>query len=163
MAAKSLVAAALAAALVACGQAAQVPVATDDAASAVPPEIEAAVLAAAPDVTILSGEADDSDGEFEVSATRGGEEIEFDLIEANGRWAVAQIQRDVSWSDVPEAVRVTAATAPNAFEPVRVIESTHPGDNVVEYQLFSANDPQGHPSVFVRWADNEAALLPSPH
>jgi hypothetical protein len=134
------------------------------AAPVVPPEIAAVVNVASPGVTVTGGALDTDDNEYEVSGkTAGGEDIEFDLRQSNGVWTITQIQRDVAWATAPEAVRAVYAASPNPFEPVRVIESTDPVDGAIYYQLFSPTDEHGHPSVWVRWYEGEAAVMPPAH
>jgi hypothetical protein len=135
------------------------------AASAVPADIAAAVSAAAPGIKITSGERDDANNEYEVTGTMpNGDEVEFDMVQSNGSWAVLEIQRDVPWSSVPEPVRAAAAATPNAFEPARVIESKQAADGAVVYELFPAQ-PQsgggpGGPMMEVRWHEGKAEVLP---
>jgi hypothetical protein len=135
------------------------------AASAVPADIAAAVSAAAPGIKITSGERDDNNNEYEVTGTMpNGDEVEFDMVQSNGAWAVLEIQRDVPWSSVPEPVRAAAAAAPNAFEPARVIESKQAADGAVVYELFPAQTQggtgPGGPVMEVRWHEGKAALVP---
>jgi hypothetical protein len=127
------------------------------------PAVEAAVLAARPDFVITGAELDEEDGEMEVSGTLNGEDYELDLMQTDGAWRVTQIQRDVLWLKAPEAVRAAYAASPSPFEPVRVIESTDPADGAIYYQLFSETDQPGHPSVFVRLFEGEAAVMPPAH
>ena len=156
---------ALALAAAACSPAAETP--PQSAAPAVPAEIAAAASAAVPGITITSGESDGGN-EYEVTGRMpNGEDVELDLEESNGTWIVMEIQRDVPWSSVPEAVRSAATAAPNAFEPVRVIESKQPKDGSVIFELFPAQDqdgrPGGGPAMEVRWHDGKAAVIsPAP-
>ena len=138
------------------------------AAPAVPSEIAAVASAAAPGITITSGELDAANNEYEVTGTMpGGDEIELDLVQSNGAWTVLEIQRDVAWSSVPEPVRAAAAATRASFEPVRVIESKQPSDGSVVYELFSAENqngaPGGGPAMEVRWHEGKAAVItPAP-
>ena len=156
--------AALTLAAAACSQPASETAAPPAAASAVPAEVASAVSAAAPGVTITNGEPDAANEEYEVTGTMpNGDEIELDLVQSNGAWTVMEIQRDVPWSSVPEPVRAAAAAAPNAFEPVRVIESRQPADGSVIFELFAAvqsGSPGGGPAMEVRWHDGKAAVIP---
>jgi len=130
------------------------------AASGVPADIAAVASAAAPGLTITSGELGNND--YEVTGTMpNGEEVELDLVQSNGSWTVLEIQQDVAWSSVPEPVRAAAAAAPNPFEPVRVIESTQAADGSVVYELFS--ETGGGPAMEVRWHDEMAEVIsPAP-
>ena len=81
-------------------------------ASAVPGDIAAVASAAAPGVTITSGELNPGNTQYEVTGTLpNGDEIEIDLVQSNGAWTALEIQRDVAWSSVPEPVRAVAAAA----------------------------------------------------
>jgi hypothetical protein len=133
-------------------------------ASAVPAEIAAVASAAAPGITITNGEPNAGNTEYEVTGTMpNGEEVELDLVQSNGAWTVLEIQRDVAWSSVPEPVRAAAAAAPDAFEPVRVIESTQAADGSIVFELFSPAGQDGRPSrgpaMEVRWHDGKAEVM----
>jgi hypothetical protein len=134
------------------------------AASSVPAEFAALAVAAAPGIAITSGEFNASNDQFEVTGTSpNGDEIELDIVQANGAWTVLEIQRDVAWSSVPELVRATAAAAPGSFEPVRVIESTQTADGSIVYELFSAaqsGGPSRGPAMEVRWHEGRAEVIP---
>jgi hypothetical protein len=134
-------------------------------ASAVPAEIAAVASAAVPGLSITGGDMNAGQTQYEVTGTLpNGDEIELDLAQLNGAWTVEEIQRDVAWASVPEPVRAAAATAPNPFEPVRVIESKQPEDGAIIYELFAA-PPQGGtpargPALEVRWHSETAELIP---
>ncbi len=130
-------------------------------ASPVPPEIESAVVASMPGVTILSGAAD-GEGEFEVTGALDGHEYEFDLLGPEGGWRVIEVQREIVWGDAPQAVRDLIATTPGAFLPERVIESGRPADGSIVYELFAPGAPEA-PSMEVRYFDGQAAILPPAH
>lgn len=133
-------------------------------ATGVPADFAAMVAAAVPGITISSGELSANSDQYEVTGTLpNGDEIEVDIVRSNGEWAVLEIQRDVPWSSVPEPVRATAAAAPNAFEPVRVIESTQTADGSVVYELFraaQAGAPSRGPAMEVRWYQGRAEVIP---
>jgi hypothetical protein len=76
---------------------------------------------------------------------------------------VLEIQRDVPWQDVPQAVRDAVAAAPNGFEPVRVTESRQPVDNSIIYELFTLDQPAHEAVMEVRFVDGEAAVMPPAH
>lgn len=139
------------------------PTATEEAATTpvVDPAIATVVEAAMPGVEITGGEAD-GQGEYEVAGTLNGEAYEFDLMGPEGGWRVVEIQRDIAWVNAPEAVRLAAMAAPNAFEPQRVIESRQPADGSVIYVLFAPAAPDA-PAMEVRFMDGEAAVTPPPH
>ena len=128
------------------------------------PETVRATAAAAPGVTITSGELSTGGDQYEVTGTLpNGDEIEIDMVQSNGEWTVLEVQRDIAWSSVPETVRATAGAAPGSFEPVRVIESTQTVDGSVVYELFRASqggNPSGGPDMEVRWHEGSAEMIP---
>jgi hypothetical protein len=133
-------------------------------ASSVPADVAAVASAAAPGMTITSGELSEGNDEYEVTGMLpNGDEIELDMVQSNGAWTVLEIQRDVAWSSVPEPVRAAAAAAPDSFEPVRVIESRQTADGSVVYELFRATgdgSPTGGPAMEVRWHEGRAEVIP---
>ena len=155
---------ALALAAAACSPPASETTQPEATVSPVPADIAAVASAAAPGITITSGELNPGNDEYEVTGTLvNGDEIELDMVQSNGAWTVLEIQRDVAWSSVPEPVRAAAAAAPDSFEPVRVIESTQAEDGSVVYELFLAaqdGSPSRGPAMEVRWHEGSAEVIP---
>lgn len=69
-----------------------------------------------------------------------GSEIEFDILMTDTGPEIVEIQRDLDWADVPEAVREAAEAAEPGAVPARVIESTQT-DGVIIYELFAPGAP----------------------
>lgn len=65
-----------------------------------------------------------------------GSEIEFDILMTAEGPEIVEIQRDIPWSEAPEAVKAAAAGA----APVRVIESRQT-DGTIIYELFAPGMP----------------------
>ena len=132
--------------------------------SPVPADIAALVSAAVPDITITGGDLNASGNQFEVTGTLpNGDEVEVDMVQSNGAWTVDEVQRDIEWSTVPEPVRAAAATVPDSFEPIRVIESTQAADGSIVYELFRATadgSPSRGPAMEVRWHEGSAEVMP---
>ena len=151
-------------ATVACSPSASQTTQTEEAVAPVPADIAALVSAAVPDITITGGELNAAGNQFEVAGTLpNGDEVEVDLVQSNGAWAVDEVQRDILWSDAPEPVRAAAAAAPDSFEPVRVIESTQAADGSIVYELFRAMEdgsPSRGPAMEVRWHEGSAEVMP---
>ena len=151
-------------ALAACAQPAQVapPDSVEAVAAAeVPAEVAAAAQAALPGFTIGEAERKERGGRvyFDVEGTRAdGAEAELDLLQTEQGWRVVEIQRDIAWADAPPNVRAAAQAAPNAFTPVRVIESTQAESGAVIYELF-AEGRQEAPSMEVRLANGSAEIM----
>ncbi|WP_197411665.1 MULTISPECIES: hypothetical protein [unclassified Sphingopyxis] len=129
------------------------------AAADLPAGVRAAVLARVPDMNIAEAERKARDGMvfYDVEGTRGdGSAVELDLIEEKGAYRVVEMQRDIAWADAPAPVRTAAKAAPDAFEPVRVIESLQE-DGTTIYELFAPGRP-AEPAGEVDWKDGKAAL-----
>lgn len=140
------------------------PEATIDAVAAadLPAGVRAAVLARVPDMKIAEAERKARGGMvfYDVEGTRGdGSAVELDLIEEAGTYRVVEMQRDIAWADAPAAVKAAAEAAPDAFKPVRVIESLQE-DGTTIYELFAAGRPD-EPAAEVDWKDGKAALRKS--
>lgn len=129
------------------------------AAADLPAGVRAAVLARVPDMKITEAERKARGGMvfYDVEGTRSdGSAVELDLIEEKGAYRVVEMQRDVAWADAPVPVRTAAKAAPDAFEPVRVIESLQE-DGTTIYELFAPGRP-AEPAAEVEWRGGEAAL-----
>ena len=104
---------ALALAAAACSPPAPDSTQPEAAASAVPGDVAAVASAAAPGVTITSGELNAGNDQFEVTGTLpNGHEIEIDMVQSNGAWTAIEVQRDIAWSSVPDPARAAAAATP---------------------------------------------------
>ena len=124
--------------------------------ASIPPAVVAAVHAAQPGMTITQAELKEREGRryYDVEGEVNGEEIELDLLETNGAWAVVEIQRDIAWASAPANVRAAAGDV----SPVRVIESRQAADGSIVYELFAAGKP-AEPSLEVMLKDGEAKVL----
>lgn len=134
-------------------------VVTEIAASDLPGPVQAAVLESMPDMTILEVLRKERGDRvyFDVEGERAdGSEIELDVLFADGTAKVVEIQRDLPWSAVPEAVQSAAMTA-GAAEPVRIIESTQTDGSII-YELFADGMPKD-PAMEVRVRDGEVEVL----
>jgi hypothetical protein len=127
-----------------------------------PAQVLAAAQDARPGFTATEAEAETREGRhyFDVGGTLAdGTEVEFDIMEENGRWRVVETQRDIAYAAAPQAIRDAAAKADAAFAPTRVIESTQE-NGIVIYELFgpASGDPQGR-KLEVKWDGKSAEML----
>lgn len=81
----------------------------------------------------------------------------MDLLQEGEGYRIVEIQRDIPWFEAPESARSAVAASEDAFEPVRVIESTQT-DGAVIYELFAEGKPD-KPSLEVRVVDGSAEIL----
>ena len=113
---------------------------TPVSAADLPAAVLAVVTKAAPGLKVLEAELKEREGRryFDVEGVLpSGAEIEFDMLERDGKWEIVETQRDIAWADVPASVRTAAGKA----QPVRVIESTQ-NDGMVIYELFAPGQPK---------------------
>ncbi|ALC13926.1 hypothetical protein [Sphingopyxis sp. 113P3] len=129
------------------------------AAADLPAGVRDAVLGRVPGMTITGAKRKQRDGMifYDVEGTRpDGSEVELDLLEEKGRFTVVEVQRDIPWAEAPAPVIAAARAAPDAFEPVRVIESKQE-DGTVIYELFAAGKSD-EPAAEIDWKDGKAAV-----
>lgn len=125
-----------------------------------PPALTARVLAASPGLTITGAERKEREDRiyFDVAGQRpDGAEIELDVQQIDGDFDIVEIQRDMTFNDMPAAVRALTETALGQNRPVRIIESVQK-DGLVIFELFAAGQP-AEPSVEIRYEGGEARLL----
>ncbi len=125
-----------------------------------PSALTARVLAASPDLTITGAERKEREDRiyFDVSGQRpDGAEIELDVQQINGDFDIVEIQRDLTFDDMPAPVRALTESALGQNRPVRIIESVQK-DVLVIFELFAAGQP-AEPSAEVRFENGEAKLL----
>jgi hypothetical protein len=133
---------------------------TPVAAADLPPAVAAAVKAAAPGLVIKAAELKERESRryFDVEGVLpDGAEIEFDLLEKNGRWEIVETQRDIAWVSAPQPVHDAAARSAPGVTPARVIESTQ-NDGQVIYELFAEGQPKT-PALEVSWRNGKARVL----
>jgi hypothetical protein len=130
-------------------------------ATSLPGEVTRLVSDAVPGIQIQSAERKEREGRiyYDVEGTRpDGSEVELDVLNELGRYEIVEIQRDIPWTEAPEAARAAAAaSAKPSFEPVRVIESRQTDGSVI-YELFAEGAPQ-KPALEVRVRDGKAEVL----
>ena len=129
----------------------------------VPREVLAAAASAQPGFVPGEAEAETRDGRryFDLGGTMpDGSEIEFDVVEQDGRWRVVEIQRDIPFDAVPPAVRQASAAHDSSLRPTRVIESRQVDGALTIYELFApaAGNPQGR-KVEIKWDGRKAEVL----
>lgn len=128
--------------------------------SELPAELLSIVTNAVPGIQLEGAERKERDGRvyYDVAGKRvDGSEVELDLLQEGEGFRIVEIQRDIPWSQAPQAAREAAAKVANAFEPVRVIESKQTDGSII-YELFAAGAPE-KPSLEVRMIDGKAEVL----
>lgn len=66
-----------------------------------------------------------------------GREIEFDLLETDDGWQVVEIQRDLSWDQVPQQVAAALLDESPGYHPRRIIESVQHGQDITVYEFYA--------------------------
>jgi hypothetical protein len=129
-------------------------------ASQIPADVLGVAQMAVPGFVAGEAQRKERDGRvyFDVEGVRAdGAEVELDILMTAQGPQVVEIQRDLGWQDVPEAVRAATGAAKADFVPVRVIESVQT-DGAVIYELFRAGKP-ADPALEVRLAGGVAEVL----
>ncbi|MNH55778.1 hypothetical protein D3C85_411460 [compost metagenome] len=125
-----------------------------------PSALTAKVLAASPGLTITGAERKEREDRiyFDVAGQRpDGAEIELDVQQINDGFDIVEIQRDLTFDEMPEPVRALTATALGQVRPARIIESVQK-DGIAIFELFAPGQP-AEPSAEIRFAGGEAKLL----
>lgn len=125
-----------------------------------PPALAALIQQTVPGMTVAEVERKEREGRvyYDVEGARpDGSEVELDIQQTGDRFEVVEIQRDVAFADIPQAVQTTARAATGAFAPERIIESRQTDGGVI-YELFAAGQP-AEPAMEVRIRDGKAEVL----
>lgn len=133
---------------------------SDIDAADLPPELVSLVKSEVPDMQIEDAERKEREDRvyYDVEGRRAdGSEVELDILQEGSNFKVVEIQRDIAWSEAPQAARDAAAGAQNKFEPVRVIESKQTDGSVI-YELFTDGAPE-KPALEVRLVEGKAEIL----
>lgn len=127
----------------------------------IPAEVLAVVKAKRPDMTVSEAEYEvkHDDQYYDVEGTDAdGNEIELDLILEAGQWMVVEIQRDLSWDAVPEAVQIALHGSAPGVVPDRIIESDQDNGTIV-YEFFTRDDEGKETKYEVALEEGEATFL----
>jgi hypothetical protein len=127
----------------------------------VPQAIFQAIAAADPGFRAAAAEYEVRDGKvyYDVEGTSaGGDEVEFDVTQVEGRWTIVETQRDIELAKAPAEVRAGLQAAFPDFTPRRIIESDQ-GDGVVIYEFFGIAGDAPETKIEVRYEAGEARVL----
>jgi len=133
---------------------------TEVAPEALPAAVVSVVLASSPGLTVTGAERKEREGRvyFDVAGTRpDGAEIELDVQQIADGYSVVEIQRDMTFDQMPPAVQAAAERATGGVAPARIIESVQQ-DGAAIFELFAAGQPL-EPAIEVRWSNEQATLL----
>jgi hypothetical protein len=133
---------------------------TEINADNLPAQLVSVVTKAVPGMQVGGAQRKEREGRvyYDVEGKRAdGSDVELDVLQEGSEYKIVEIQRDIPWTEAPEAARSAAAASEKAFEPVRVIESTQVDGSII-YELFAAGAPT-KPSLEVRVRDGQAEVL----
>lgn len=86
-----------------------------------------------------------------------GSELEFDILMTENGPEIVEIQRDLEWSDLDEAIQKVSLDVMNNKQPVRIIESVQT-DGAIIYELFKDGKPSD-PAQEIRVYAGEVTVL----
>lgn len=127
---------------------------------ALPASVTAAIAAERPDFTVEEVLKKVRDGRtyYDVEGeVADGSELEFDVLLDGETATIVEIQRDLAWDEVPDAVKSVTLIASEGAVPVRTIESTQTDGSVI-YELFAEGQP-ADPAYEVRVHGGTVELL----
>ena len=87
-----------------------------------------------------------------------GNELEFDMLFENGDWKIIEIQRDLSFNELPNIVKDTFLKQHNKIKPSRIIESDQ-GNETVIYEFFLVSENGDESKKEIKLADGKAQFL----
>ena len=129
--------------------------------SDVPTEVINTINKARPGLTITGAEKELKHGNTYIDVEtldKEGNEIEFDMLLDNGAWKIAEIQRDLAFTDTPDAVQAEFTTKLAKLVPVRIIESDQ-GDGTIIYEFFTISEKKLESKHEIKFAQGKAQLL----
>lgn len=129
--------------------------------SDVPPEVLAVARAKRPALTFTEAEKEMRGGRqyFDIEGHDGaGNEIELDIMLGETGWIVVEIQRDVTWSEVPERVRDTLLANVPGVTADRIIESDQDNGTII-YEFFVRDSAGKEAKYEVSLTGEDAAFL----
>lgn len=129
---------------------------------AIPAGVLNAVQAIAPDMTINEAEKEYKHGNVYIDVEgvlKDGSEIEFDLLKKGDSWQVVEIQRDITWEQLPKNVaRALQADSPQ-FLPKRIIESIQHGEDITVFEFYSVGNDGKEMRKEVKLQNGKAEVL----
>lgn len=109
----------------------------------VPEAVMTVIRNANPDFKMQEAEKEFKHGNtyFDIEGfDAAGNEVEFDmLLQKDGSWRIAEIQRDVTLEQCPVAVSQLFQSSVPGVSPARIIESDQ-GDGVVIYEFYTVEN-----------------------
>jgi len=76
---------------------------------------------------------------LDVEGEADGKEIEFDMLQTESGWKVVEVQRDLTWEQLPKDVAKALKTGSPDFEPKRIIESVQHGTDITIYEFYAVD------------------------
>jgi hypothetical protein len=76
---------------------------------------------------------------LDVEGEADGKEIEFDMLQTESGWKVVEVQRDLTWAQLPQNVAEALQADSPEFEPKRIIESVQHGTQITIYEFYAVD------------------------
>jgi hypothetical protein len=111
------------------------------AISEIPASAMAEIKAIKPDFVVGEAEKEFKHGNvyLDVEGEADGAEIEFDMLQTESGWKVVEVQRDLTWDQLPVDVANALTAGAPGFEPKRIIESLQYGTEVTIYEFYAVD------------------------
>lgn len=88
-----------------------------------------------------------------------GQEIEFDMLKTDAGWKVVEIQRDITWEQLPKPVASELKAKAASVKPKRIIESKQYGKNLTVFELYSVDEKGKESKLEVKLQNGIATIL----
>ena len=131
------------------------------AVSDIPAEVLNVINEARPGVNVTGAEKELKHGNTYIDVETlddEGNEIEFDMLLDGDDWKIAEIQRDLALSELPEVVESLFTSEANGMKPARIIESDQ-GDGIIIYEFYLVSNEGLETKKEVKFSGGEAEIL----
>ncbi len=127
-----------------------------------PPSALQAIMAIEPNFAMQEAEKESKHGKTYLDVEGhlpNGDEIEFDMLETDGIWQVVEVQRDLTWEQLPGNVASALTSHDSSFIPKRIIESKQHGTPVTVYEFYAVDSDGKESRKEVKVEGGEATVL----
>ena len=99
------------------------------------------IQAIKPDFVVEQAEKEFKHGNvyLDIEGEVDGSEIEFDMLQTESGWKVVEVQKDLTWDQLPDNVAAALEMDSPAFEPKRIIESVQFGTEITIYEFYAVH------------------------
>ena len=133
------------------------------AASDIPTQALTQIKELHPNFTVSEAEKEFKHGNtyLDIEGEVDDREIEFDMLQTETGWQIVEVQRDLSWDQLPESVATALKNDAPSFEPKRIIESVQFGTEITIFEFYSVSSTGKESRKEVKLEKGVASVLQS--